>query len=125
MHNNKIMGGAAMAAAALLLTACSGGSDSSSSPEAVAPAPTVAPSPDATQRQELYRALEAIDFGYVRRTGPAVRHAMEVCADITAGKDQATTAKNAEASFRGLDEQESVQDRGQKIVDAVKRTFCH
>ncbi|MEU9124462.1 hypothetical protein AB0C96_32175 [Streptomyces sp. NPDC048506] len=125
MHNNKIITGVAVAAAALLLTACSGGSAPSSSPEAVAPAPSVAPSPDATQREELYRALEAIDRGYVRRTGPAQRHSMEVCADIVAGKDPATTAKNAEASFRGIQEEESGPDRGQKIVDAVKRTFCH
>ncbi|MEU9131712.1 hypothetical protein AB0D08_26975 [Kitasatospora sp. NPDC048540] len=124
-----------LAAAALLsLTACGSSGSTTAAPQAPVassgagtpagkqPAPVV-PSPNAAQQAGLLAGLKAINPALAADPATAVAGAQYVCAEIHAGKDDATVAKEAAAKFSGG--AVTLNDaQGKVVASAVKASFC-
>lgn len=107
-----------VAAGLLAVSGCGSGS----SKEADKPAP--AATTGGTAEQPYLDALKAIDPGLVVNKDRAVNRSKNVCADIQAGKDDATVIKNAAARFNGGDATVD-EAKAKQIVEVIKSTkFC-
>ncbi|WP_116211882.1 hypothetical protein [Streptomyces olivoreticuli] len=86
--------------------------------------PASAPSPDATQRETLIRALRTINPGLVAKEDRAVSRSRDVCLDVKGGKDDATVQKNTKSRFEGGTVPSLTDDQAASIVTAVRSSFC-